>query len=102
MADGRRLEIIADPASPASLQPGQRISVTARPLPEAQMQWVSGTVKVLGAREVAFRKDADGLFKFRTMVPPMVDIPSGTYEIRAWGRTAAGEAIEGSLKYEVR
>jgi hypothetical protein len=102
-ADGHRLELRADPPSPASLAPGRIIKITAAPVPGGDMQWVSGTVKVLGARVVAFRKDPeDGLYKFKTMVPPMVDIPSGSYQVKAWGRTLAGEDVEGSLDYEVR
>jgi hypothetical protein len=97
------LELRADPPSPAPLQPGTIIKITAVPQPAGEMAWVSGTVKVLGARVVAFKKDPqDGLFKFKTMVPPMADIPSGSYQVRAWGRSAAGEAVEGSLDYVVR
>jgi hypothetical protein len=99
----RVLELRPNPASPATLAPGSRIEIAAVPVPLAELQWVSGTVKLFGSPTLAFKKDAkDGYFKFKTMVPPMVDVPAGSYEVRAWGRTAAGEDVEGRMDYEVR
>jgi hypothetical protein len=97
------LELRPSPASPASLAPGSRIEIAAVPVPSTELEWVSGTVKLFGSPTLAFKKDAkDGFFKFKTMVPPMVDVPAGSYEVRAWGRTSAGEAVEGKMDYEVR
>jgi hypothetical protein len=102
-AGARYLELRPKPASPASLVPGSRIEIAAVPIPGTELQWVSGTVKLFGSPTLAFKKDAkDGYFKFKTMVPPMVDVPAGSYEVRAWGRTAEGEAVEGRMDYEVR
>jgi hypothetical protein len=95
------LLLTVDPPSPARLDPGSLVSVTARPEPPAAMQWVSGTVRILGAPVTDFRPRADGSWGFRTMVPPMLSVPPGTYHIRAWGRTAAGEDLRGELTYEV-
>ncbi len=98
----RQLELRASPASPASLIPGSRIEIAAVPVPAGEMQWVSGTVQLFGAPTLAFKKDPkDGFFKFKTMIPPMVQVPAGSYEVKAWGRTTAGEAIEGRLDYQV-
>jgi len=97
------LELRATPPSPATLASGMIVSIAAVPVPATEMQWVSGTVKIFRAPNLAFKKDAkDGFYKFKTMVPPMVQIPAGTYEVKAWGRTAAGEAVEGRMEYVVQ
>ena len=84
------------------LEPGTIVSIAAVPVPATEMQWVSGTVQLFGAPKLSFKKDPkDGFYKFKTMVPPMVQIPAGTYEVKAWGRTAAGEAVEGRTDYVV-
>ena len=80
-----------------------KIEIMAVPVPATEMQWVSGTVKIFRAPSLAFKKDPqDGFYKFKTMVPPMVIIPSGNYEIKAWGRTVAGEEVQGRLEYVVQ
>jgi hypothetical protein len=98
---GPRLVLSVSPPSPCRLDPGTLVSVTARPQPPVAMAWVSGTVRILGAPVTDFRLRADGSWGFRTMVPPMVSVPPGTYHIRAWGRTKDGEALSGTLTYEV-
>ncbi len=101
--DLRHLEISVRPASPADLPPGTIVEIVAMPVPAGQMAWVSGTVKIFRAPVLAFKKSAvDGSFMFRTMVPPMATVPAGSYEVRAWGRTVAGEDVEGRLDYKVR
>jgi hypothetical protein len=99
----RVLELRPKPASGASLPQGTHIEIAAVPVPPAEMQWVSGTVQLIGAPTLAFKKDPkDGAFKFKFMVPPMVDVPAGSYQVKAWGRTSAGEDVEGQMAYEVR
>lgn len=99
----RYLEIRTTPQSPAELPAGSRVNIVAVPVPATEMQWVSGTVKLFRAPTLAFKKDLeDGFFKFKTMVPPMVMIPAGTYEVKAWGMTVDGESIEGRTDYVVR
>ncbi len=101
--EGRRLVLSALPAPPAALPSGTIVSVSARPVPAAELAWVSGTVKILGAPVLGMKPGADGQsWSFRTMVPPMVTVPVGKYEVRAWGRTRAGEAVEGTMTYEVK
>jgi hypothetical protein len=39
---------------------------------------------------------------FRTMVPPLVTVPKGSYEVKAWGKTKAGEDVQGLMSYEVQ
>lgn len=103
LPSGRFLELRCDPASPAELPSGKLVEIKAVPVPQAEMQWVSGTVKLFGAPNIVFKKDPkDGNFRFRTMVPPMVEVPIGKYAIKVWGRTTAGEAVEGHMDYEVR
>jgi hypothetical protein len=93
---------VVSPASPSPFDPGTIVSVTARPEPFVEMAWVSGTVRILGAPVAAFRRGADGSWTFRTMVPPMVTVPPGTYRIKAWGRTLDGEALSATMNYEVQ
>lgn len=101
--DARRLELSVQPAPPASLPSGTVVQVAARAVPEAELAWVSGTVKIFGAPVMPLKPDPDGrTWRFRTMVPPLVTVPPGAYEVRAWGRTKAGEDLEGVLSYEVR
>jgi hypothetical protein len=79
------------------------VTVSALPVPEAEMAWVSGTVKLMGAPVLGMKPAADGKrWQFRTMVPPMVTVPAGRYEVKAWGRTKAGEDIQGQMTYEVQ
>lgn len=97
------LEIRVNPPSPAALASGMLVEIAAVPVPATEMQWVSGTVKIFRAPTLPFKKDAkDGLFKFKTMVPPMVMIPAGTYEVKAWGRTALGQDVEARTEYVVK
>ena len=97
------LELRCNPSSPSSLESGTIVTIAAVPVPATEMQWVSGTVQLFGAPKLAFKRDPkDGLYKFKTMVPPMVQIPVGKYEVKAWGRTAAGEEINGQMEYVVQ
>jgi hypothetical protein len=96
------LVLHALPAPPASLDPGTIVTVQARTLPQTQLAWVSGTVKIMGAPTLAFRPGADGTWSFRTMVPPMTMVPPGTYQIKAWGRTADGQDVKATMDYEVK
>jgi hypothetical protein len=98
-----RLELSALPLPPASLPSGTIVTVTAHVVPDAQMEWVSGTVKLLGAPVLGMKPDSDGkAWWFRTMVPPLVTVPAGHYEVKAWGRTKAGEDVQGMMSYEVQ
>ena len=96
-----RLVLAVSPASPARLEPGSLVRVTALPVPWVDLAWVSGTVGVLGAPTAAFRRGPDGVWSFRTMVPPMVLVPAGAYRVKAWGRAVDGEEVRGTLTYEV-
>jgi hypothetical protein len=96
-----RLLVGVFPPSPTRLDPGTLIRITARPEPSIAMDWVSGTVRILGAPVTAFRRGEDGTWGFKTMVPPMVTVPPGTYAIKVWGRAHDGEALSGTLSYEV-
>ena len=97
-----RLELSVSPPSPASLASGTIVRVTAQPVPRTEMAWVSGTVKIFGAKAIAMRPGEDGTWTFKTMVPPMFTVPAGTYEVRSWGRTSDGQPLEGTLTYEVK
>jgi hypothetical protein len=100
---GRHLEIRFDPAGPTHLAPGDLVQIAVLPVPDGEMQWVSGTVQLFHAPTLAFKQDAkDKLFKFKTMVPPMANIPAGTYEVKVWGQSLLGESLQGSSSYEVR
>lgn len=101
--DARRLELSVEPAPPALLPSGTIVKVAARAVPDAELAWVSGTVKIMGAPVLAMKPDADGkTWRFRTMVPPMVTVPAGKYEVKAWGRTKSGEELKGMFSYEVK
>jgi hypothetical protein len=101
--DARRLELSVDPAPPTGLPSGTIVKVAARAVPDAELAWVSGTVKIFGAPVLALKPDADGkTWRFKTMVPPMVTVPPGKYEVKAWGRTKNGEELQGLLNYEVK
>lgn len=101
--EGPRLQLSVEPAPPAKLPSGTIVTVTAQPVPATELAWVSGTVKLFGAPVLGLKMDAkSGAWRFRTMVPPMVLVPAGMYEVKAWGRTRAGEAIEGTFSYEVK
>ncbi len=89
------------PAPPARLEPGGFVRVTARCVPPVALGWVSGTVGILGAPVVAFRRGPAGAWSFRTMVPPFLNVPPGTYRVKAWGRTLDGRAVRGEMDYEV-
>jgi hypothetical protein len=100
---GRHLELSALPLPPTSLPSGTVVTVSARTVPDGEMAWVSGTVKLLGAPVLAMKPTDDGKsWWFRTMVPPMVTVPAGRYEVKAWGRTKSGEDLQGSMSYEVK
>lgn len=97
------LELNALPAAPAELPSGTIVSVSAQAVPVAELAWVSGTVKLLGAPVLPMRLDPDGhTWRFRTMVPPLVTVPPGIYQIKAWGRTRSGAPVEGKMSYEVK
>ena len=97
------LVLSVDPPSPNPLDAGTLVRVTARPEPKVEMAWVSGTVKIFGAPVAPFKRDReDGSWRFKTMVPPMVTVPPGTYQIKAWGRTVDGEEIHSAISYEVQ
>jgi hypothetical protein len=96
------LVLSALPAPPAQLDPGVIVTVEARTLPQTQLAWVSGTVRIMGAPTLAFRQGADGTWSFRTMVPPMTTVPPGLYQIKAWGRTAEGQDVKATMEYEVK
>lgn len=88
---------------PPELAAGQLITVTAAPEPAAELAWVSGTVKVMGAATLPFRKDpSTGHWQFKTMIPAFVSLPSGSYEAKAWGETRAGARYEGSMTVLVK
>jgi len=79
------------------------VKVTARPVPDVEMAWVSGTVKLIGAPVAAFKYDpARKAWTFKTMVPPMATVPPGTYQVQAWGRTRAGAELLNAISYEVQ
>lgn len=97
-----RLAFRLSPPSPARLLPGSRVRVSVRVEPPTQMLWVSGTVGILGAPVVAFRRSKDGgSWIFRTMVPPFLSVPSGTYRVKAWGMARDGRKVRGETTYEV-
>lgn len=97
------LELNALPAAPATLLSGTIVSVSAQAVPGAELAWVSGTVKLLGAPVLPMRLDPDGhTWRFRTMVPPLVTVPPGMYQIKAWGRTRSGAPVQGQMTYEVK
>jgi len=87
---------------PPELRPGVMIQVAARPLPQAEMAWVSGTVKVMGAPVMPFRPDGAGGWAFKTMVPAFASIAPGRYEARAWGDSKDGLRYEGNLFIDVK
>jgi hypothetical protein len=95
----RRLILTLDPPG---LKPGTLIQVTARPVPDAEMLWVSGTVKVMGAPVMPFRPGEKGAWNFRTMIPVFATISPGQYEARAWGDSKDGKRYEGSLLIDVK
>jgi hypothetical protein len=88
--------------SPPELRPGEIIQVSAQPEPKAQMAWVSGTVKVMGAPVMPFKKDSNGTWSIKTMMSPLVTIAPGTYEARAWGDDVSGQHYEGNLSIDVK
>jgi hypothetical protein len=88
--------------SPARLDPGTIVTVSARTAPFTQLASLSGTVKMMGAPVLAFRPAQDGTWYFRTMVPPMTTVPPGHYQIKAWGRTADGQEVKANMDYEVK
>jgi hypothetical protein len=97
------LDIRFNPAGPTHLAPGDLVEIAVLPVPSGEMQWVSGTVQLFHAPTLAFKQDAkDKLFKFKTMVPPMANIPAGTYQVKVWGQSLLGESLQGSSSYEVR
>lgn len=87
---------------PPELKAGQMIQVSAFPGPGVEMAWVSGTVKVLGAPVMPFRKAEHGAWVFRTMIPAFASLSPGTYEARAWGDSVEGQRFEGSLFLDVK
>jgi len=93
----RALLLQLDPAIPKA---GQWITLTARPARPAQLQWVSGTVKIFMAPVVALKpNESRDAWTFRMMIPGMVNIPKGHYEAEAWGEDKVGARWQGH--YEV-
>jgi len=88
--------------TPPELKAGQMIQVSASPGPGVEMAWVSGTVKVLGAPVMPFRKDSHGTWVFKTMIPAFASLSPGTYEARAWGDSVEGQRYEGGLFVDVK
>jgi hypothetical protein len=83
--------------TPDSLTPGTKVEVMAVPQVPVVLQSVSGTVAVTGAWVVPFAYDASRqAWIFKTIIPSMISIPSGKYEVKAWGLTAQGTRVEGS------
>ena len=96
---GRRLTLSL---SPPELKPGQLIQVSAAPPAGVELAWVSGTVKVMGAPVMPFRKSEAGTWAFKTMIPAFASISPGTYEAKAWGDSLEGQRYEGSLLIKVK
>lgn len=96
------LRLSVEPPPPSDLASGTIVSVHAIAEPFMEMAWVSGTVGIMGAPVAGFKRAADGSWMFRTMVPPMVTVPAGTYHIKAWGRSKSGEELKATMNYEVQ
>jgi len=97
------LKISVEPAPPTVLAPGTVVKIRAWAEPKAQLQWVSGTVKVFRAPVLAFKPEAGSLaWIFKTQVPPMTTVPPGRYQVKAWGRSVDGQDVNGQLDFEVR
>lgn len=88
--------------TPPELKAGQLLLVTARPEPAAEMAWVSGTVKVMGAPVMPFRRGADGIWAFKTMIPAFASLTPGKYVAEAWGDSKDGQHYEGILNIDVK
>lgn len=87
---------------PPQLQSGVVLTLSARPEPPLELQWVSGTVEVMGAPTLPMSWDPEvQAWKFKSMVPPFVSIPAGTYTVRAWGQSSNGKRAEGELSVKV-
>jgi hypothetical protein len=89
--------------NPPEFRPGAQLVVTARPLPQAEMAYVSGTVDVMGFPDLAFSRDAaDGQWKFKTMIPIFASVSPGNYQVKAWGLSRGGQRYDGSLNVQVK
>jgi hypothetical protein len=88
--------------NPPELKPGLMIQISALPEPNVEMAWVSGTVKVMGAPVMPFKKDPSGAWSFRTMIPVFATLEPGRYEARAWGDSKDGKRYEGDLLIDVK
>jgi hypothetical protein len=97
-----RLAITVDPAGPATLAPGTIVRVRAALQGAGQLEWVSGTVKIMGAPVLGLKPTADGAWAFKTMVPPMTTVPAGRYKVKVWGRLTDGRELSETLDYEVK
>jgi hypothetical protein len=88
---------------PTKFKPGAIVTVSAKPPQGSVLAQVSGTVAVMGAPTVPFQ--FDGVSKawvFRTLIPDMVTIPPGDYQVKAWGADKAGRRYEGSTTISVQ
>ena len=82
---------------PPLLESGKWITVTAAAADGADLRYVSGTVKVLGAPVLPLRYDRkQRLWRYRIYIPDLVSIKAGKYRVLAWGQTSAGRKYEGS------
>jgi hypothetical protein len=89
--------------NPPEFRPGAALVVTARPLPQAEMAYVSGTVNVMGFPDLAFSRDlVDGQWKFKTMIPIFASVNPGNYQVKAWGLSKAGQRYDGALYVQVK
>ncbi len=87
---------------PPQLEAGVPITLSARPEPPTELTWVSGTVEVMGAPTLPMRFDpSDGAWKFRSMIPAFMSVPSGVYKVKAWGMSKNGIRAEGELSVRV-
>ena len=88
---------------PAELQPGVKLTVTAVPQPLAEMAYVSGTVAVSGAPVLPFKYNAAAKhWYFGMLIPALVSIPPGEYEVKVWGQSLAGARYEGRTTVKVK
>jgi hypothetical protein len=94
---------LAVAVSPLLVGAGQRVTVTAMAVDQAEMAYVSGTVGSFGLPNVALKYDAVGKLWFLSRpIPLFVTIPAGRYEIKAWGESKAGEKYERNTFVEIK
>jgi hypothetical protein len=88
--------------NPPELKAGEIIQVTAKPVPQTEMAWVSGTVKIMGAPVMPFKRDENGEWSIKTMLSPLLTITPGSYQAKAWGDDKNGLRYEGNLSIDVK